>query len=229
MRNMSDRDTPVSSFAGSIDLLCCNRLEWETLDEREEVAWRRVDLAGHGRPCRQPSRFTTPQGEPGSVRVPAFPRDHPPRDTNRAGETFAATFVLTLLSEGWQPASAVADPELVRRAMIRSSAAAGLVLDRTDFGFPRCKTSIRHSRLARWPEVEAWIKVGRSCVCREWVAGVEPATASEPPVRRPWLRCVTLRSLTPSQHNVSASLEPSGVGGKSDPAALACFGIAAAR
>ena len=136
MRNMRDRDTPVSRFAGSIDLLCCNRLEWETLEDREEMAWRVSVLVITDGPAGSLARFTTPQGEPGSVRVPAFPRDRPPRDTNRAGETFAATFVSTLLSEGWQPPSAVAEPELVQRAMTRSSAAAALVLDRTDFGFP---------------------------------------------------------------------------------------------
>ncbi len=91
-----DRDTPVSSFAGSIDLLCCNRLEWETLEDREEMAWRVSILVITDGPAGSLARFTTPQGEPGSVRVPAFPRDRPPRDTNRAGETFAATFVSTL-------------------------------------------------------------------------------------------------------------------------------------
>ena len=38
MRNMLDRDCPLASFAASIDVLCCNRVEWETLDS-EEAGW----------------------------------------------------------------------------------------------------------------------------------------------------------------------------------------------
>ena len=136
MRNMRDQECLVSSFAGSIDLLCCNRQEWEMLDDREEVAWRVSILVVTDGPSGSLARFTTPQGEPGTVRVPAFPRDQPPRDTNRAGEAFAATFVSTLLAQGWQAASCVVAADLVRQAMIRSSAAAALVLDRTEFGFP---------------------------------------------------------------------------------------------
>ncbi len=136
MRNMRDQECLVSSFAGLIDLLCCNRQEWETLDDREEAAWRVSILVVTDGPSGSWARFTTPQGEPGTIRVPAFPRDRPPRDTNRAGEAFAATFISTLLSQGWQPASGVVAADLVRQAMIRAAAAAALVLDRTDFGFP---------------------------------------------------------------------------------------------
>jgi ribokinase len=136
MRNMRDRECLLSSFAASIDLLCCNRQEWETLEDREEVAWRVSILVVTDGRSGSLARFTTPQGEPGTVCVPAFPRDRPPRDTNRAGEAFAATFISTLLSQEWQPASGVIAADLVRLAMIRASAAAALVLDRTDFGFP---------------------------------------------------------------------------------------------
>jgi sugar/nucleoside kinase (ribokinase family) len=136
MRNMRDQAYLLSSFAGSIDLLCCNRQEWETLDDREEVAWRVSILVVTDGPSGSLAQFTTPQGEPGTIRVPAFPRNRPPRDTNRAGEAFAATFISTLLSQGWLPASGVVAADLVRQAMIRAAAAAALVLDRTDFGFP---------------------------------------------------------------------------------------------
>jgi sugar/nucleoside kinase (ribokinase family) len=136
MRNMLDREHPVSAFASSIDVLSCNRREWETLADREEVAWRVSILVVTEGPAGSSVRFTTPQGEPGIVRLPAFPRSRPPRDTNRAGESFAACLVKTLLSEGWNPASAVADECLMRHAMPRASAAAALVLDRVEFGFP---------------------------------------------------------------------------------------------
>jgi sugar/nucleoside kinase (ribokinase family) len=136
MRNMRDQEYLVSSFAGSIDLLCCNRQEWETLADREEVAWRVSILVVTDGPSGSLARFTTPQGDPGTALVPAFPRDRPLQDTNRAGEAFASTFISTLLSHEWEPASGVVAVNLVRKAMIRASAAAALVLDRSDFGFP---------------------------------------------------------------------------------------------
>ena len=40
LRNMLDRDCPVSSFAAAIDILCCNRAEWETLEDREMAGWQ---------------------------------------------------------------------------------------------------------------------------------------------------------------------------------------------
>ena len=70
--------------------------EWESLADREEVAWRVSILAitdgprGSARPVHDARR-----ARPGSSTVPAFPRTHPPRDTNRAGEAFAATLVTT--------------------------------------------------------------------------------------------------------------------------------------
>ena len=82
------------------------------------------------------ARFTTPQGELGNPRAGFPSQPCPPRNTNRTGEAFEATFISTLLSQGWQPASGVVAADLVRQAMIRAAAAAALVLDRTDFGFP---------------------------------------------------------------------------------------------
>ena len=137
MRNMIDTECRVSGFAGSIDLLCCNRHEWEMLADREEVARRVSILVVTDGAEGSSARFTEPRGDPGTVRQPAFPRDRPPADTNRAGEAFAACLVASLLSGGWEPASAVVEPELIRQAMERASAAAALMLDRTAFGFPR--------------------------------------------------------------------------------------------
>jgi hypothetical protein len=134
MRNMLDRDPPVSDFVRCIDVLACNQHEWECLADREEVAWRVSILAVTDGPSGSVVRFTTPEGEAGRVEVPAFPRVHAPHDTNRAGEAYAATLLMSLLDRGWEPG--VAEPELVRTAAERASAAAALELDRTDFGFP---------------------------------------------------------------------------------------------
>ncbi|WP_406695775.1 PfkB family carbohydrate kinase [Singulisphaera sp. Ch08] len=134
MRNMIDRDCPISNFAESVDILSCNRHEWDQLADREQVAWKLSILAITEGAEGCVVRFTNPVGEPVSLRIPAFPRNQPPRDTNRAGETFAATLVNSLLEGGWAPG--VAEESLVRNATVRASAAAALVLDRLEFGFP---------------------------------------------------------------------------------------------
>ena len=136
MRNVFDRVFPLSSFAGSIDVMSCNRREWETLEDREEVAWQVSILVITDGPAGSSIRYTTPQGEPGVLNVPAFPRQRPPRDTNRAGESYAATLLSTLLENGWNAGAGVIDDGLIRSAAERSAAAAALVLDRVDFGFP---------------------------------------------------------------------------------------------
>ena len=136
MRNMLDREVLISSFASSIDILSCNRQEWETLEDREEVAWQVSILVVTDGPDGSVVRFTTPTGEPGLLRMPAFPRERPPRDTNRAGESYAATLVSTLLDQGWNASSGVVEETTIRQAASRASVAAGLVLDRVDFGFP---------------------------------------------------------------------------------------------
>ena len=134
MRNMTDVAPRVSSFAKEIDVLCCNRGEWESLADREEVAWRLSILAVTDGPHGAEIRYTTPTGDAGLLTIPAFPRREPPKDTNRAGEAFASTLVTTLLDAGWSPGTTADD--LIRRAAERASAASALVLDRLDFGFP---------------------------------------------------------------------------------------------
>ena len=136
MRNMLDRDFPISRFAASIDVLCCNRIEWETLEDREEVGWQVSILVVTDGPRGSTVRYTNPTGDSGLLRVAAFPRRSPPRDTNRAGEAFGATFIASLLDQGWNAASGVVEDELIRAAATRASAAAALVLDRVEFGFP---------------------------------------------------------------------------------------------
>jgi ribokinase len=136
IRNMVDSHPPLLQFADAVEVLCCNRREWESLANREEVAWRVTLLAITDGPAGSTVRFTTPQGEAGFVQVPAFPRSEPPRDTNRAGEAYAATLITVLLDTGRDPRTGVVSEDLVRSAATRAAAAAALVLDRLDFGFP---------------------------------------------------------------------------------------------
>ncbi|QDV33861.1 carbohydrate kinase family protein [Tautonia plasticadhaerens] len=134
LRNMTDAAFPVSSFAHRFDVLCCNRREWESLADRDEVAGRLPLVSVTDGPDGALIRFRDPEGRTREHREPAFPRAHSPRDTNRAGECFAATLLRTLLDSGWSPGPA--DPGLVRLAARRASAAAALVLDLERFGFP---------------------------------------------------------------------------------------------
>jgi ribokinase len=134
MRNATDTEPKVSAFAGDIDILCCNRVEWESIADREEVAWRVSILAVTDGPRGAEIRYTTPTGDAGRLEISAFPRREPPKDTNRAGEAFASTLVTTLLDGGWSPG--VTEEGLIRSAAVRASAAAALELDRVDFGFP---------------------------------------------------------------------------------------------
>jgi ribokinase len=131
---MLDLDPKVSSFARDMDILCCNRTEWESLADREEVAWRVSILVVTDGPRGAEIRFTAPNGDTGFLTTPAFPRREPPKDTNRAGESFAATLVTTLLDGGWSPGTT--EEGLIRVAGERASAAAALTIGRVDFGFP---------------------------------------------------------------------------------------------
>ncbi|WZO96461.1 carbohydrate kinase family protein [Isosphaeraceae bacterium EP7] len=134
MRNMVDRACPLADFAGSIDILACNRLEWESLAESGSLPGLIPVVIVTDGPEGAQAIVRAESGEVESIRLPAFPRTHPPRDTNRAGEAFASSFVRKLLAEGWTPGPVPLN--LLRGAMLRASAAAALVLDRERFGFP---------------------------------------------------------------------------------------------
>jgi ribokinase len=134
LRNMLDRDRPLAGFAGSIDVLSCNLREWEALEGRDDVARAVPIVAITDGPRGSRVLFRAPDGRPGAIQIPAFPRDHPPRDTNRAGEAYASTLIMSLLEAGWPPGPAEA--ELIREAARRASATAALEIDLLGFGFP---------------------------------------------------------------------------------------------
>ena len=135
LRNMLDRDPPVSAFAELVDVLCCNRGEWESLADREEVAWRVSILGGDRRtPRARWSGSPRPRGRRGGSRSRPSPGLGRRATPTAAGEAFASELIATLLRAGWTPG--VTPPDLARLAADRASAAAALVLDRADFGFP---------------------------------------------------------------------------------------------
>ncbi len=135
-RNMADRRYSVAQFADRVHILSCNRVEWETLADRDTVAAMVPIIAVTDGPRGAEIRFTDPDGRPRRIQQPAFPRLRPPRDTNRAGEAFASALIETLLDGGWTATDRRVGAELMQRAAARASAAAALELDRLEFGFP---------------------------------------------------------------------------------------------
>lgn len=136
IRNTTDPETPLRALIAPVDVLCCNRGEWEALEDREEVAARLSILVVTEGAAGSTARFTDPQGGSRRIRIPAFRRSRPPLDVNRAGEAFASFFIRSMLEAGWRPESCTAEVEMVRGSMIRASAASALVLDLGSFGFP---------------------------------------------------------------------------------------------
>jgi ribokinase len=149
MLNMTDREHPIGRFARCVDILCCNRTEWSALDDRSAVSARVPIVAVTDGPRGIDIQFTNPNGATDRIHVPAFPRARPPRDTNRAGEAFASTMVAALLDGGWNGLSRGVGEPLVRTAAERAAAAAALVLDRTEFGFPTVEEIARAVGIGR--------------------------------------------------------------------------------
>ncbi len=135
LRNMVDREAPMLEFAESIDVLCCNRAEWEALGDRERVGRRVRVLSVTDGPHGSYLRVRDAGGHVKEVRIRSYPRACPPRDTNRAGEAYAAELLRSLLGAGWEPGGALSRAALVACAT-KASAAAALTLDLERFGFP---------------------------------------------------------------------------------------------
>lgn len=134
IRNMRDSSPPVSSLIGRFDVLCLNRGEWLAFSDRDAIADRLALLMVSDGPNGALIRSHREDGAIDEVHVPAFPRDRPPVDTNRAGETLASTLLLGLWEGGWR--GGPVSRSLVESAGRRASAAAALQLDLPRFGFP---------------------------------------------------------------------------------------------
>ena len=133
VRNMRDRAHPLAGFADAVDLLCCNRAEWEALGDDGRVADALPMRCTTDGPNGASLDFRDAGGRRYSVSVPVFPRARPPRDTNRAGEAFAASLVRHLAVNG--RLHTPLDEETAHIALRRASAAAALQLDLERFGF----------------------------------------------------------------------------------------------
>jgi sugar/nucleoside kinase (ribokinase family) len=134
MRNVVDRQTPLASCLQNVDIISCNRGEWERLANRAEILERTPIVAVTDGAKGGLIYFHDLDRTANTLSFPAFPRTHPPRDTNRAGEAFGSTFVKTLIAGGWMPGPC--SRELIRQAALHASVAAALVIDRLSFGFP---------------------------------------------------------------------------------------------
>ncbi len=134
IRNMTETATPLASLAGRFHYLACNRREWEAMDGREHVARNTPLISITDGPAGCRVLYLDRDARVNEFSLPAFPRDEPPIDTNRAGEAFAATLISALLDGGWDPGAN--DPAMIRGAALRGSVAAALVLDMEEFGFP---------------------------------------------------------------------------------------------
>jgi sugar/nucleoside kinase (ribokinase family) len=64
-------------------------------------------------------------------------------DTNRAGEAFASFLIQSLLDQGWSKTENYITSEMVQRAALGGSAAAGLTIQLPSFGFPSAQEVAR--------------------------------------------------------------------------------------
>ncbi|MEO6810178.1 MAG: PfkB family carbohydrate kinase [Isosphaeraceae bacterium] len=147
MRNVSDRILKISEFVDFVDMMFLNRREWEAIDDPGPILATVSVLAITDGPRGSLVRTKAKDESRDEFQVNAFPRTRLPKDTNRAGEAYASTLLTTLLDHGWTPGP-VAGP-LIRLAAERASAAAALVLDRLDFGFPNAEEIDDALRLGR--------------------------------------------------------------------------------
>ncbi|MHB9130578.1 MAG: carbohydrate kinase family protein [Armatimonadota bacterium] len=107
LRNVCDQTVPFADLAGGIHYLTMNALEWENLAGREQIR-------------AQVPVITVTDGPMGSrvllggeeITIPAIPYQGT-ADTNRAGETYGATFFSALLND---------HPDFLRQGISRKTA-----------------------------------------------------------------------------------------------------------
>ena len=142
LRNVCDRDVPLASLATKIDYLTLNALEWAQLDGAAEMR-------------RQVPVITVTEGAQGSrvllgereIHIPAVPFTGP-ADTNRAGETYAATFFRDLLAACPEfPRGMTADAAEHAGRLAAMQAAKQLAM--REFGIPSLEEKSFHAKAQR--------------------------------------------------------------------------------
>jgi sugar/nucleoside kinase (ribokinase family) len=131
MRNVCDVELPLSSLASQVDYLALNALEWSHAPDQDTMRATipLITVTDGPRGCQIYQR--------GAVSAyPAVP--HPgPVNTNRAGETFASTFLQVILDR----VPGLRTARLITQAVIDAAAAIALrqaarQLDLVEFAFP---------------------------------------------------------------------------------------------
>ncbi|MEI6519163.1 MAG: PfkB family carbohydrate kinase [bacterium] len=130
MRNIDDVDCPLADLANKIDYLAMNALEWSHLHRREEIinAIPLITITDGARGCdiylRGKQFFFPALPHPGSV------------DTNRAGETYAATIWKAIFHYCPSFPNAEISEELLTHIANLARQQAHRQLDIIEFAFP---------------------------------------------------------------------------------------------
>lgn len=149
IRNVRDSEPRFSALAGRVDVLCLNRGEWLACPDRDVIAETLALLVVTDGPQGARIRFRVPEDGIVEIHVPAFSRERPPADTNRAGETFASSLLHGLWHGGWRGGET--SRSLLESVAQRASVASSLQLDLPRFAFPddhAIDRAVRHGRVS---------------------------------------------------------------------------------
>lgn len=138
MRNVTGQDFPVNEIQRTVSCMTLNENEWRRIRAKEELRETIPLLFITRGAAGVTACFRNESGARESLDVPAHHPEVPPKDTNRAGETFAAFTLRQLIR------SAGIDCLIsgrfrrgdIEKAARHGSVAAHLQLQREDFGFP---------------------------------------------------------------------------------------------
>ena len=145
MRNCRDQQFPLRNLVGLADFISLNEHEWQELTPLDRSAWweSKAILCVTRGPDGADIYWTDRSGIRQNFYQPVFPRSVPVVDTNRAGEAFASFLIQSLMTQGWSKTEMNITSEMVQRASLAGSAAAGLTIQLPNFGFPSAQEVAR--------------------------------------------------------------------------------------
>ena len=145
MRNCRDQQFPLRNLVGLADFISLNEHEWQELTPLDRSAWweSKAILCVTRGPDGADIYWTDRSGIRQNFYQPVFPRSVPVVDTNRAGEAFASFLIQSLMAQGWSKTEMNITSEMVQRASLAGSAAAGLTIQLPNFGFPSAQEVAR--------------------------------------------------------------------------------------